>query len=215
MSSPMAASCGESARSDAHLDRALIFSRTSLAPTVPAVAANEKIVHGRRNVLAEQLDPIDARILELIQADASLAVAEIAEQVGLSPSPCWRRIRRMEDAGVIRKRVTLLNGARLGLDFEVYAIVKLTLPTRDNLEAFDKAVAGWPEIIQCATITGREDYVLRIVTSDIHAFDAFLRDKLLSLGLVSDIESHIVMRGVKDTTELPLSLVSPHVAALA
>ena len=162
--------------------------------------------------MAEQLDAVDARILELIQADASLAVAEIAEQVGLSPSPCWRRIRRMEDAGVIRKRVTLLNGAQLGLDFEVYASVKLTLPTRDNLEAFDKAVAGWPEIIQCATITGREDYVLRIITSDIHAFDAFLRDKLLALGLVSDIESHIVVRGVKNTTELPLTLVSPHIA---
>ena len=165
--------------------------------------------------MAEQLDAVDARILELIPADASLAVAEIAEQVGLSPSPCWRRIRRMEDAGVIRKRVTLLNGAQLGLDFEVYAIVKLTLPTRENLDAFDKAVADWPEIIQCATISGREDYVLRIITRDIHAFDNFLRDKLLALGLVSDIESHIVMRGVKDTTELPLSLVSPHVAAPA
>lgn len=160
--------------------------------------------------MAEDLDAIDARILELIQADASLSVAEIADQVGLSPSPCWRRIRRMEDAGVIRKRVTLLNGQKLGLDFEVWAIVKLTLPTRENLEAFDQAVGGWPEVIQCASITGREDYVLRIVTSDIHAFDAFLRDKLLALGLVSDIESHIVVRGVKDTTELPLALVSPH-----
>jgi Lrp/AsnC family transcriptional regulator len=160
--------------------------------------------------VAEQLDAIDARILEMIQADASLSVADIAEQVGLSPSPCWRRIRQMEDAGVIRKRVTLLNGAHLGLDFEVYAIVKLTLPSRENLESFDQAVAGWSEVIQCATITGREDYVLRILTSDIHAFDAFLRDKLLALGLVSDIESHIVVRGVKDTTELPLRLVSPH-----
>jgi len=162
--------------------------------------------------LAEDLDAIDARILELIQADAGLSVAEIAEQVGLSPSPCWRRIRRMEDAGVIRKRVTLLNGEKLGLDFEVWAVVKLTLPTRENLEAFDRAVAGWPEVIQCASITGREDYVLRIVTTNIHAFDAFLRDKLLALGLVSDIESHIVVRGVKDTTELPLALVSPHLA---
>ncbi|MBX7249058.1 MAG: Lrp/AsnC family transcriptional regulator [Caulobacteraceae bacterium] len=160
--------------------------------------------------MAEDLDAIDARILELIQADASLSVADIAEQVGLSPSPCWRRIRRMEDAGVIRKRVTLLNGQKLGLDFEVWAVVKLTLPTRENLDAFDQAVAGWPEIVQCASITGREDYVLRIVTRDIHAFDAFLRDKLLALGLVSDIESHIVVRGVKDTTELPLSLVTGH-----
>jgi len=161
--------------------------------------------------LAEDLDAIDARILDLIQQDASLSVADVAEQVGLSPSPCWRRIKRMEDAGVIRKRVTLLNGAQLGLDFEVYAIVKLTLPTRENLNAFEAAVAEWNEVIHCATITGREDYVLRILTSDIHAFDAFLRDKLLALGLVSDVESHIVVRGVKDTTELPLNLVSPHV----
>lgn len=161
----------------------------------------------------ETLDAIDARILDLIQRDASLSVAEIAEHVGLSPSPCWRRIKRLEDAGVIRKRVTLLNGAMLGLDFEVYAIVKLTLPTRENLEAFDRAANGWPEVIQCATITGREDYVLRILTKDIHAFDAFLRDKLLALGLVSDIESHIVVRQVKDTTEAPLGLVTPHLAA--
>lgn len=160
--------------------------------------------------MGDDLDAIDARILELVQADAGLSVAEIAEQVGLSPSPCWRRIRRLEEAGVIRKRVTLLNTRQLGLDFEVYAIVKLSQPTRENLDAFDRAVEGWPEVMQCASITGREDYVLRILTSDIHAFDNFLRDKLLALGLVSDVESHIVVRGVKDTTEAPLALVTPH-----
>jgi Lrp/AsnC family transcriptional regulator len=159
--------------------------------------------------LAEALDPVDARILELVQNDASLSVAEIAERVGLSPSPCWRRIKRLEDAGVIRKRVTLLDPERLGLDFEVYAIVKLSLPSSDNLERFEAAVGGWPEVVQCATITGREDYVLRVVTRDIHAFDRFLRDRLLALGLVSDVESHIVVRGVKNTTAVPLSLVSP------
>lgn len=156
--------------------------------------------------LADALDPVDARILDILQHDASLSVAEIAERVGLSPSPCWRRIKRLEEAGVIRKRVTLLDPARLGLDFEVYAIVKLDLPSRQNLEAFEAAVADWPEVVQCATITGREDYVLRIVTRDMHAFDRFLRDKLLSLGLVSDCESHIVTRGVKDVTALPLEL---------
>lgn len=156
--------------------------------------------------MADALDPVDARILDILQHDASLSVAEIAERVGLSPSPCWRRIKRLEEAGVIRKRVTLLDPARLGLDFEVYAIVKLDLPSRQNLEAFEAAVDDWPEVVQCATITGREDYVLRIVTRDMHAFDRFLRDKLLSLGLVSDCESHIVTRGVKDVTALPLDL---------
>lgn len=161
--------------------------------------------------MAEALDPVDARILDLVQHDASLSVAEIAEQVGLSPSPCWRRIKRLEDAGVIRKRVTLLDSEKLGLGFEVYAIVKLSLPTKENLDSFEEAVARWPEVVQCATITGREDYVLRVITKDIHTFDEFLRERLLSLGLVSDVESHIVVRGVKNTTAVPLGLISPHV----
>ena len=161
--------------------------------------------------MADELDPIDARILDILQQDAGLSVAEVADRVGLSASPCWRRIKRLEDSGLITKRVTLLNAQLLGLDFEVYAIVKLTLPSSENLEIFDKAVAGWPEVVQCATITGREDYVLRIITSDMHAFDRFMRERLLALGLVSDCESHIVTRGVKNVTALPLGIVTPHV----
>ena len=160
--------------------------------------------------MADDLDPVDARILDILQQDAGLSVAEIAERVGLSASPCWRRIKRLEDTGFIRKRVTLLDATKLGLDFEVYAIVKLSLPSTENLDIFDKAVAHWPEVVQCASITGREDYVLRIITSDMHAFDQFLREKLLKLGLVSDCESHIVTRGVKDVTALPLGIVTPH-----
>lgn len=161
--------------------------------------------------MADELDPIDARILDILQQDAGLSVAEVADRVGLSASPCWRRIKRLEDAGLITKRVTLLNAQLLGLDFEVYAIVKLSLPSSENLEAFERAVGAWPEVVQCATITGREDYVLRIVTSDMHAFDKFLREKLLALGIVSDCESHIVTRGVKNVTALPLGIITPHV----
>ena len=160
--------------------------------------------------MADDLDPVDARILDILQQDAGLSVADVAERVGLSASPCWRRIKRLEDSGLIRKRVTLLNAAMLGLDFEVYAIVKLSLPSRENLDAFETAVGNWPEVVQCATITGREDYVLRIITSDMHAFDSFLRNKLLTLGIVSDCESHIVTRGVKNVTALPLGIITPH-----
>ena len=162
--------------------------------------------------MPETLDAIDARILDLVQHDASLSVAEIAERVGLSSSPCWRRIKRLEDAGVIRKRVTLIDGEKLGLDFEVFLEVKLALPSKQNLDAFDAAVAALPEVTSCATVTGGMDYILRVVTRDIHAFDTFQRDKLLALGLVSDIESRIVIRRVKATTAVPLGLVSPHVA---
>ena len=160
--------------------------------------------------MAEALDAVDARILELIQRDAGLSVAEIAEQVGLSSSPCWRRIKRLEDSGVVRRRVTLLDKQRLGLDFEVYVTVKLTLPNRDNLDAFEAAMGGWPEVVQCALVTGDADYMLHVVTTDMHAFDDFLRGRLLALGLVSGVTSRIVVRGCKDDTALPLSLVSPH-----
>jgi DNA-binding Lrp family transcriptional regulator len=163
--------------------------------------------------LSIDLDAIDARILDLIQHDAGLSVAEIAERVGLSSSPCWRRIKRMEEQGIITKRVTILNREAVGLDFQVYASVKLALPTRENLERFEIAVADLPEVVDCATVTGAVDYVLKIITSDMRAYDDFLRDKILATGLVSDVQSRIVIRAVKSTTALPLSLVSPYLPA--
>ena len=159
--------------------------------------------------MSDNLDAIDTRILDLIQHDASLSVAEIAETVGLSSSPCWRRIKRLEDAGIIQRRVTVLDREKLGLNFEVYCTVKLSLPSKDNLTAFEEAIIKLPEVVQCATVTGAADYELRIVTRDMHAFDDFLRDELLSLGLISNIESRIVMRSVKNTTAAPLGLVAP------
>ena len=160
--------------------------------------------------MPDRLDAVGARILEIIQEDASLSVAEIAERVGLSSSPCWRRIKRLEDDGIIQRRVTILDREKLGLTFEVYCTVKLSLPTKANLETFERAVMEWPEVAQCSTVTGAADYELRIVTRDMHAFDDFLRDKMLNLGLVSNIESRIVIRGVKTSTSLPLRLLAPY-----
>lgn len=163
--------------------------------------------------MSVELDSIDARILDLIQRDAGLSVAEIADQVGLSSSPCWRRIKRMEEQNIITRRVTLLNREAVGLDFQVYASVKLALPSRENLERFELVVADLPEVVECATVTGAVDYVLKIVTRDMRAYDDFLRDKILATGLVSDVQSRIVIRSVKSTTALPLSLVSPYLPA--
>jgi DNA-binding Lrp family transcriptional regulator len=112
---------------------------------------------------------------------------------------------------VIQRRVTVLDREKLGLDFEVYCTVKLSLPTQDNLAVFEQQVARWPEVVQCATVTGAADYELRIVTRDMHAFDTFLRDKILALGLVSNIESRIVIRAVKNSTAIPLGLISAYV----
>ncbi len=161
-------------------------------------------------MLSVDLDLIDKKILELIQNDAGLSVAEIADKVGLSSSPCWRRIKRMEEQGVIQRRVTVLDRAALGLNFEVVASVKLELPTRDNLERFEAAVDTWPEVVECMTVTGAVDYIIRVLTIDMHTYDDFLRDKLLSLGLVSDVQSRIIVRVAKRTTAVPLSLVEEH-----
>lgn len=163
--------------------------------------------------MSEELDAIDAKILDLLQQDASLSIAEIAERVGLSSSPCWRRIERLKKVGIITSQVTLLDREKLGLNFEVIASVKLQLPTRENLEKFEAAVGKWPEIVDCATVTGAVDYMLRIVTTDMHAYDDFLRDKILALGLVSDVQSRIVMRVAKRTTAAPLGLVCAYVPA--
>jgi DNA-binding Lrp family transcriptional regulator len=157
--------------------------------------------------MAETLDSIDAKILDLVQNDAALSVAEIADKVGLSSSPCWRRIKRLEDIGVIQRRVTILDREAVGLSFEVYATIKLNLPTKQNLEAFEAEVMKWPEVVECATIAGDEDYVLRIITRDMRTFDEFVRNNILNLGLVSNIQSRIVFRPIKNTTALPLGLM--------
>ncbi|HIG20971.1 MULTISPECIES: Lrp/AsnC family transcriptional regulator [Henriciella] len=163
--------------------------------------------------MPQSLDAIDAKILDLIQKDAALSVAEIADRVGLSSSPCWRRIKRMEEAGIIRGRVTLLDRDALGLGFEVVASVKLALPSKENLAKFEALVLKWAEVLECMTVTGAVDYVIRITTTDMHAYDTFLREKLLGSGLVSDVQSRIVINIAKRTTALPLGLVSDYVPA--
>jgi DNA-binding Lrp family transcriptional regulator len=153
------------------------------------------------------MDKIDKHILSLLQRDASMSVSQIADRVGLSASPCWRRIRQMETQGIITTRVAILDKAELGLDFEAYAVVKLAVPSGERLSAFEKRVMQWPEVVECATVTGAVDYMLRILTTDIAAYDRFLRTKLLAEDDVSDVQTRIVVRTVKRTTELPLHLV--------
>lgn len=164
--------------------------------------------------MAAQIDNIDAKILHLLQKDAALSVADISEQVGLSSSPCWRRIKRMEEMGIIAKRVTLLDREKIGLDFEVFVAVKLALPNRANMEKFESAVARMPEVIQCAVVTGAVDFMLRVVTKDMHAYEDFLREVLLSVDLISDVQSRIVLRQSKDTTAIPLNLINASVPRL-
>lgn len=150
------------------------------------------------------LDPADIRILRIMQQDASLAISEIARQAGMSQTPAWRRIKRLKEAGVIRGVVALVDREAAGLDFVSYTFVKLSLPSRQNMEAFDRLVNIWPEVQLCERVTGAVDYLLKIVTEDIKSYDMFLRHKLMDNELISDVQSRIVVATVKDTPALPL-----------
>ncbi len=151
------------------------------------------------------LDVGDIRILREMQKDASRPVAEIAKAVGMSQTPCWRRIKRLKDTGVIRAQVALLDRELLGLNFVSYAFVKLAIPSRANMEVFDKLIRSWPEVVFCERVTGAVDYLVKVVVEDIRAYDDFLRFRLLDNELVSDVQSRIVVSTVKESTELPVS----------
>ena len=150
------------------------------------------------------LEPGDIRILRIMQRDASLSIAEIARQSGMSQTPAWRRIKKLKESGVIRDIVALVDRESTGLHFVSYTSVKLNIPSRQNMETFDRLVNQWPEVLLCERVTGAVDYLLKIVTVDIQAYDWFLRNKLLDNELVSDIQSRIVVATVKDTPALPL-----------
>lgn len=152
-----------------------------------------------------KLTGADKAILQLLQRDASLSTAEIAEQVGLSQSPCWRRIRRLEEAGVIKRKVALLDHAALGMEVVAFVSVKLSEHGRRNLEDFEDRVSGLAEVLECFTVTGNVDYVLKIVAKDIRHFESFLRNQLMTMTMIRETHSAIAVTEIKDTTELPLS----------
>ena len=155
------------------------------------------------------MDRTDLRILDLLQTDASRSTAEIAEAVGLSPSPCWRRIAQLEQQGVIRRRVAVLDHERLDLGVTVVVQVRLTTHGRQSLVDFEERVRELPEVTQCFTVMGAIDFVLIVVTTDIRAYERLMRERLSQLPGVQAIESNIVMSAIKDTTALPLELVKP------
>lgn len=151
------------------------------------------------------LDALDRKILSLLQADAGLSTAELAERVGLSPSPCWRRVKRLRENGVIEREVTLLDPQAVGLGITVLASVTLSQHSEDSVRQFEQAIHNAPEVMECHAVTGDRDYMLRIAVSDIEAYDRFLSSKLLNLSAVSSVNSRFALRRVKYSTALPLT----------
>lgn len=150
------------------------------------------------------LNQVDRQILSLIQRDASLSTAEVADQVGLSQSPCWRRISRLEEEGYIQAKVALLDPKKLGFDMIVYAHVKLSDHSRNKLAKFEELILSYDEVTECYTMAGTMDFMLRIVSKGIEGYEHFVRDKILSLDFVQEVHSNVTMTCVKRTTALPL-----------
>jgi Lrp/AsnC family transcriptional regulator len=148
------------------------------------------------------MDKWDRQILELLQADASLSVGELAERVGISKSACWRRIQKLETQGIIRNRVTLLNPEKVNLPLTVYVSVRTNEHSESWAEAFRKAIADIPEILEVYRMSGDLDYLLKAVVTDMPGFDGLY--KRLIQAKLFDVSSSFVMETLKQTTELPL-----------
>jgi len=151
------------------------------------------------------LDRLDIRILNVLQRSVTLSTAEIAEQVGTATATCWRRIQRLEREGVIRSRVALLNREKVGLDLMVFAHVKLENHGREALGRFEHAVRDRPEVLECYTLLGEQDFLLRIVTRDIKTYEAFFLDYLSRIPGLQSVGSSIALSIIKETTVLPLA----------
>jgi len=151
-----------------------------------------------------ELSPQDIKILELLQSNADRSSAEIAEQLNMSQSPCWRRINRLEQEGVIDRKVALLNREALGMDLVAFTTINLSAAGRKNMERFEEGVMKLDEVIECYTMTGAWDYMLKVVVRDIRHYEQFVRKHLLELPMIGEVHSHMAVTEIKNTTELPL-----------
>jgi Lrp/AsnC family leucine-responsive transcriptional regulator len=151
-----------------------------------------------------RIDTIDRKILALLQQDAHMTMEKLSEAVGLSPSPCARRVRNLEAAGVIKRYVAVVDQDKAGLPVSVFASIKLERQREDELDRFAKAIARWPEIVECYLMTGQRDYLLRVVVKDLPAYEAFLKRTLTRLDGVASIESSFALSQVKHAQALPV-----------
>lgn len=149
------------------------------------------------------MDRIDLHILEILQEDASATVADIAAQVGLSPTPCWKRVQKLEATGVLQKRVAIVSPQKVGIGLTVNIAIQAGDHAADSLEAFVRAVSAMPEVMEFSRMAGEVDYMLRVVAPDIEAYDAFYK-RLTAIVPLRSVASHFVLQKIKSTTALPL-----------
>lgn len=155
--------------------------------------------------MPESLDAIDIRILKALQRNARISNVELANEVGLSPSPCLRRVRILEEMGVIEKYAAVLNGPKVGFGLTVF--VRVWFKTQDSTvtHQFADTVRKFPEVVECYLTTGECDAIMRVVTEDLHAYWRFQADHLTRIPSVQSVKTDVPMETVKNSTELPLS----------
>jgi Lrp/AsnC family transcriptional regulator len=149
------------------------------------------------------LDPIDRRILRELQRDATVPIADLALHVGLSQTPCWKRVKRLTDAGVITRRVALLAREKLDLGLVVFVAIKTSHHDQEWLDTFAKAASGMPEVVEFYRLSGDTDYLLKVLVKDIAAYDGFYK-RLIAAVPLSDVSSSFAMEQIKYTTALPV-----------
>ncbi len=152
------------------------------------------------------LDEMDVKILRILQEDSTRPVAEIGKEVGLSTTPCWRRIQKLEDAGVIQRRVALLDPSKVNASVTVFVQIKTDQHTLDWLEKFHEAVVDFPEVVEFYRMSGEIDYLMRVVVPDIDSYDAFYKRLIAKIG-IAKVSSAFAMEQIKYTTALPLGFV--------
>ena len=150
------------------------------------------------------IDAIDRKIIAAVQNDGRISTHELAEKVGLSPSPCARRLRLLEEAGIIKGYTAIIDQSKVGLPISAFASIKLERQREENLDHFARAVAGWPEVADCYLMTGERDYLMLIVVRDLPAYEQFLKSKLTRLEGVASIETSFALGQVKRSDTLPL-----------
>lgn len=151
-----------------------------------------------------KLDEIDRKILRALQADSKMSVGDLAEKVGLSASPCARRIRLLEKAGVIKGYTAIVDQKRVGLPISAFASIKLERQREEDLDRFAESVSRWPEVLDCYLMTGQRDYLMRIVAADLEAYERFIKDKLTRLDNIASIETSFALGQVKRSEVLPI-----------
>ncbi len=155
--------------------------------------------------MSAQLDRIDKHILTLMQRNGRISNLELAEQVGLSATPCARRVKRLEESGIVDRHVTLLNAEALGLNLTAMVSITMDRHTPERFESFEQTVGTFPEVLECSIVTGQAaDFLLKVVVRDMRHYEQFLLGRLTNLDGVTGVHSSFVLRKVIDKTALPL-----------